>query len=406
MVLFVVTLPLYVRFLEAVCAGASCLQGQVNLQTAQTLQRAGISLDAYMIINVTLTVILALLWAGVGLLMFWRKSSDWMVLIFSLWFMTQILSTENASLVGFQPVSAPIDTGLLVSNTMDTSLVFLVFALFPNGRFAPRWMRWVAFLAITLYVGASFIPQPEGTDPIGSLFFFLFAGVLLGGQVYRYRRVSTPLERQQTKWVVSSLVAAVLLEVGIFLPSVIFPSFRQPGSLYPAVQNVMSSLILLIIPPSIAIAMLRYRLWDIDVIINHTLVYGLLTAIIALLYVGLVLGLQFLFDRIAGSAAANSPLILVGSTLIIAALFHPLRRRIQTIIDRRFYRSKYDAKRTVASFSATLRGEVELAQLSEQLVAVVEETMQPTHVTLWLNKPQQSRPAFYKEKDSPSSAVS
>jgi hypothetical protein len=237
--LFVVALPLYVRFLETLCAGASCFTGQVNLQTVQTLQHAGISIDAYAIVNVTLTIILALLWASVGLLMFWRKSSDWMVLIFSLWFMTQILSTENASLVGFQQVSVPflnvIDTGLLVSNALDTSLVFLVFALFPNGRFAPRWMRWVAFLAIILYIGSAFVPQPEGTDPIGSLFFFLFAGILLGGQVYRYRRVSTPLERQQTKWVVASLVVALLLEIGIYLPSVIFPSFRQPGSLYPTV---------------------------------------------------------------------------------------------------------------------------------------------------------------------------
>jgi len=409
LLLFVLALPLYAKFLETVCMGASCPAGQVSLQTARTLQRIGISLDTYTIVNVTLTVIFALLWMGVGLLMFWRKSSDWMVLIFSLWFMTEILSIENVSLAGFQQVPAPftniLDTSLLVSNTLNTSLVFLVFALFPNGRFAPRWMRWVAFLAIALYIAGSIadslISQWESHTILGSVFFFLFAGSLLAGQIYRYRHISTALERQQTKWVVSSIVVTILLQIGISLPLFISPSFRQPGSLYPTAQNLLGTLFLLIIPPSIAIAMLRYRLWDIDVIINRTLVYVLLTGILALLYFGSVLGLQFLFDHLMGPTAANSPIILVGSTLLIAALFRPLRSRIQSIIDRRFYRRKYDAKRTVANFSATLRGEVDLVQLSEQLVEVVEETMQPAHVSLWLNKPHQSQPGYCKQEDLP-----
>ena len=134
------------------------------------------------------------------------------------------------------------------------------------------------------------------------------------------------------------------------------------------------------IPISAGIAMLRYRLYDIDVLINRTLIYGVLTAVLALAYVISILVFQYLLSGFT----SGSQLPIVGSTLVIAVLFQPLRRRIQRIIDRRFYRSKYDAARTLAAFSARLRNEVDLQQLSEHLLTVVQETMQPTYVSLWL----------------------
>jgi len=142
----------------------------------------------------------------------------------------------------------------------------------------------------------------------------------------------------------------------------------------------------------VAIAILRYRLWDIDILINRTLVYGSLTVILALVYFVSVFALQALLSVFTGhlSSSAQSPIVIVASTLGIAALFQPLRRRLQVLIDRRFYRSKYDAARTLAAFSMTLSNEVNLNELREQLLAVVQETMQPAHVSLWLRNSEPS----------------
>ena len=212
-------------------------------------------------------------------------------------------------------------------------------------------------------------------------FFFLFAASLLGGQIYRYRRISTPTERQQTKWVIASLAGVILLQIGVNLPFLFFPSLRPPGSLYQLVHDMLDLLVALLIPLSIAIAMLRYRLWEVDILISRALVYGSLSGMLALIYFGCVVGLQGLLQGFSGQ---SSPVAIVISTLVVAALFQPFRRRIQVVIDRRFYRRKYDAARTLEAFSTTLRSEVDLATLRENLLAVVQETMQPAHASLWL----------------------
>ena len=133
---------------------------------------------------------------------------------------------------------------------------------------------------------------------------------------------------------------------------------------------------------------MRYRLWDIDLVVNRTLVYGILTGMLASCYFILVIALQFIVSALTGEIS-QSPVVIVASTLAIIVLFQPLRYRIQVIIDRRFNRRKYDAARTIEAFSATLRDEIDLNQLRKNLINVVQETMQPTHVSLWLRSPQQ-----------------
>ena len=324
----------------------------------------------------------------------------------SLQYMTNAYLTVSAS-----PPAGAVLLGVL-GGCMRSLGWFLMITfellLFPDGHLPTRRWRFLAWLIAGLLTVFSitllFSPYPFGNinsslsglrNPIGILvgkdlvdglanfaILPLFATAIpcIVSVFLRFRQ-TRGVERQQLKWFTYGMILSLLM-LCIIIILVLFTTGNGAGAIFFYLAVVP-------IPVSAGIAMLRYRLYDIDILINRTLVYGSLTAILAALYVVLVLGLQFLFDRVIGPAAASSPLILVGSTLAIAALFHRLRRSIQQIIDHRFYRHKYDARRIVANFSATLREEVELTQLSEQLLAVVQETMQPAHVSMWLRKDAQ-----------------
>jgi hypothetical protein len=257
-----------------------------------------------------------------------------------------------------------------------------LFFIFPDGRFVPRWTRWIALGYAGVQLWRLFQPVLYARFSLTFAMPIFFCMIL--SQVFRYLRVSSPLERQQTKWVVYGLAIGftpLLVYLLVFLNN---PEFGKPGALGMAfflIGNLLWTFSLISLYLSFTLAILRTHLWDIDVIIRKTLVYGAVTLTLAIVYFGIVTLIQELFSTISNQ---TSTLSIVISTLTIAALFAPLRRRIQNGIDRRFYRRKYDAQKMLERFADLVRNEVELENLTAQLLAVVDETMQPTRVGIWL----------------------
>jgi len=376
--------PLRYAQLGTVCTVSPCGDQQPTPSSIPEFRAAGITLGFYATYTGTLEVLFMLVFLGLATVIFWRKSDTRIGLVTALFLVTFGVNQTSADALGSAVPAFAIPVNLL--QHLSYILLSLFLYLFPDGRFTPRWTGFVFLAWVPLFLVSSVVWPPEVFVPL----LFGFIVVSLSVQVYRYRRVSTPLQRQQTKWVVFGILISNLGSVGIITATNFLRFSQSPGSWGFLAGNTLLYLFSAFIPLSIGIAIIRSRLWDIDVLINKALVYGLLTALLAAIYSGLILGVEGLAEAITGQAA-QQPIILVISTLAIAALFQPLRRRIQSLIDRRFYRRKYDATRTLAAFSATLRNDMELSQLSDHLLNVVRETMQPAHVSLWLRKSSQEK---------------
>ncbi len=387
--LFVVGILSVIANLHLLCSGAAAAC-YTTPGDVRRLHELGLSRDFYATYTIVIMSLSALGYWLVAAFLFWRKSDDRVALLAAVSLATFPIMF-NDGLMNRLP--SPWWFLAHVLSVLGFLSLGLFFCVFPSGHFVPRWTRWGVVVTLIYWGFDAFFPSASfnpfyPSQVLGRLILISLIGGSVVVQIYRYRRVSSPAQRQQTKWVVYGVSMGW---GGYLVPltlSLFFPLLFQTGSLGDLIKLAAAYGLVLLPPLSLGIAILRARLWEIDLIINRTLVYSTLTAILALVYVGLVIALQFLLRGLIGQ---TSDIAIVASTLAIAALFQPLRKRIQQVIDQRFYRRKYDAARTLAAFSATLRHEVDLNQLREDLVAVVQETMQPAHISLWLRKPEPSR---------------
>ena len=344
-----------------------------------------------------------------------RNAIGWILLAEGLLWMF-LGMTDYYGLYGVaRPGSVPFPVGVAaVNNFMWVPAVGLlgtyVFLLFPDGRLPSRRWRPLAWLSGTVIVLVSILVglTPGGLQNLGGirnpyalegypwletvayivlplLPLCMLASVI--SLVMRYRR-SRGEERQQIKWIAFAASFVGLLYLIAMVCAFIFPSgawFQAGSPLWLDLLGYAALSSFTLVPIAIGFAVLRYRLYEIDIIINRTLVYGALTVTLVAVYVGSVLSIQYAFRGLTGS---ESQLAIVACTLLIAALFNPLRRRVQNFIDHSFYRRKYDAARTLEVFSAKLRDERDIDTLNSELLSTVRETMQPEHVSLWLREPE------------------
>jgi hypothetical protein len=376
----VIGLPLHYKDMNRVCLAPQtvCSQGNtLTPQQAQALEKSGISLTAYARIDLASFVISTLIWAGIGLFIFVLRPDDWLAFIASSMMIVLISAgLEDPIRTAFPAFGVAAD---LIFN-LGNILMFLFIALFPNGRFSPRWMRWywLGMILFSLPPGKTLFLNPEIANIIIAVYWVSF--LLLGpySQIHRYRKESSVIERLQTKWVVFGFaVFAGSLLVGFALFGLL-PEYNVVRILY---NRFFFDAAGLLIPLSIGFSILRYHLWDVDILIRRALSYAILTALLGLVYFGGVTLLQIVFTALSGQ---QSPAALVISTLLIAALFTPLRRRIQEFIDQRFFRRKYDAEKALAEFAAAARQETDLPTLTDKLTDLVHHTLQPSSISLWL----------------------
>lgn len=353
-------------------ATSTCLFTQ---EQATSMSHLGVSPIELALGVVVINCIAIALANSAAVLLLWRRSDDAMALLVAV---TLILLPAFFTPM-YQPLTGFLHQAATVVNHLGGLMFLLLLGLFPSGRFEPRWI-WIPMLALAAAASGML---GQLSTAIALPLILVCLGSIIGGQVYRYCVISLPLQRQQSKWAVAGLIIAIFVNQLFWQPAGWIPALERKDSLYPLLLYPDFALLISIIAVTFGVAILRYRLYGIDVIIRQTLIYTVLTAILAALYFGIVVGVQSLTQRLPG-VTHQQPVVIVLTTLLVAALVTPLRRRIQSGIDRAFYRSNYDAARTLRAFGERMRMETNLRVLCDDFVGVVERTMQPERISLWL----------------------
>ena len=380
------TTPFMLDYLRTTVCVERCTNSALSVPAAMLLEQAGRTPTEYAVFVVAVCWATMLGFFGVAALLYVRAGRDSTAL-----FAAYMLVLFGAAATPLSPTgSSSVAQWALASNVLGSagqaSIVF--FLVFPNGHFVPRWTRYAAVACVVVSFIRGVVLE-WAPSPLAIVFWAMLV-LAVGAQIYRYRRVSNARQRQQTRWVVFGFATAMIgfglaLTLGATTP-VLANGATGPSATAWALVFLLSYaaiyVSLLAIPASIAVAILRHQLYDIDLVINRTLVYGATTATLAALYAGVALIAQGLFRPLT----QGSELGVAVSTLAVAALIQPVKRAVQRAVDRRFYRSRYDAARTVDTFALRLRDEVDLIALRRELVAVARETMQPAHASVWLRE--------------------
>ena len=386
--LFVASLPTRVAELQRVIPGGSTTQlGEIAMPRALLIGGAA-----------TLEIGAALVYFILATLIFWRRHDELRAIEMSVFLLAFGAALPGAAFAVMSSTPIWRITPTLLQAIGWAALLLFAFR-FPNGQWSPRWSRWVVPLwllwvaSFFLFAERVFAGRPHWIF-YSYLIWVAWFGPAVCAQLYRYLWDSTPLQRQQSKWVALGFVCALVGVLGASVEQVIalsqgYSGQRNLGFMLLALVVVICSS--LPMPISIAIAILRHNLFDIDRLIKITLLYSTLTVILGGAYVAVV-GVSQALLRGVTSLADSSSLALVVSTLGVAALFQPLRRRMQVAIDRRFYRRRYDAARIAAAFAESLRNELDLSELHQRLIDATYRTMRPQHISLWLADPTHDTP--------------
>jgi signal transduction histidine kinase len=391
---FFVSLPVYLAQLQTLCTGTygtTCTYLQLSPQQGEVLKGLGLSPSDYAAYTVALVLALTVVCLVVSTLIVWRRSHDRMALLVALMLVTLGPIILTSGLGGPSLWQVPNECLYFLGE----ALFVLVFLLFPSGQFVPSWTRWTFVVFLAVQVPTIFFPHAPfmlkiHVDPLGYLLLVGEVAIAVAVQLYRYRRVSSPLQRQQTKWVVFGFAVPLTVYLGGTVLYLIFPALAEPQSPYGAPYQLAlnaSICLLLLIPLSFGFAMLRSRLWEIDSIITRTLVYGLLTAIVVGVYV-LVVGLLGTLLHAFGNV-----LISLLATGVVAVLFHPLRARLQRVVNRLVYGDRDEPYSVLSRLASRLEATLAPESVLPTIVETVAQALKLPYVAIALKQSDEFIPA-------------
>lgn len=389
--LFVISLPFYYQQVQQICPEVNtdnCPQVSLRTDQLQALQHSGYTVQFYAWFNLGLNVIFFGVFLGVAVLIFWRKSDDWFALFCGGGWLVFAATTSSDSLHGLGQALPFFSFPVALFGVAGFVLFPIFFLLFPNGHFVPRWTRWLIPVYLVWGFPQFFFPDSPFSSnswpgPVQGLWWGMMLSILLVSQIYRYRKVSTLAERQQTKWLLYGFGLSLVgfLGTSVLPMAMDLPNLQYlPDSPLYFIASAAVYLFLLLIPLSVLGAILRYRLWDIDIIINRTLVYLTLTAGIVLLYIVIVGGLGELLQ------SRNNLLISLVTTGIVAVIFQPFRLLIQHGVNHMMYGEREEPYKVISRLGRQLETTLAPGAVLPAIVKTVAQALKLPFVAIELQK--------------------